>query len=208
MRDSAVTSKMSDVVEALGDGASSNESLAVLMSSTSLGKTEPRLELGIVLRTEIPQNDNLQDDNQQDDNQQDDNQQDDDEAKTRYWLCIQPLCDSVRLEEQRAFPLLPTVKSRKADAMIRPLGEAAIPVAFDRKPHRLIMAEFAPTDQQAVIADGDPSNWYFTAVDRTRYQAVARLRPEVAAHVVHRLAAEASRTGMDSSEWLRRTDFP
>ena len=185
LKDSVVRRAVGDLTAVFGESRTSNESLAVLMSSTALAETPPRLELGVVLRSE--------------------NQRGESNAEMSYWLCIQPLCDSVRLREARAFPLSPiAVNVETPDAMIRPPEGNPIRVAFDSSPHKLVMAQFAPTDQGAVIARGDSSNWYFTTVDDVRYRAVSRLRPDVAAQVVHRFATAASRAGVDASEWLRR----
>ena len=176
MGDNAVTKAVGDLVAAMGD-ASTNESLAVLMSSSSLGETSPRLELGVVLRS----------------------------ANGHYWLCIQPLCDSVRLEEVRAFPLLPlNLKPPRPAAMIRSPEGDAIRIGFESSPHRLVMLKFRPGPDGTVIADGDPSNWQFTSDDGAQYRAITRLRPEVAAQAVHGLASAASRAGADVSEWMRR----
>ena len=176
MRENLVQRAVSDLAVAVGDAAA-NESLAVLMSSSSLGETPPRLELGIVLHS----------------------------ADGHYWLCIQPLCHSVRLEEARAFPMLPlTVKPPRPAAMIPSPEGDAIPVGFESSPHRLVMPEFSPTHERAVIADGDPSNWHFTSDDGAHYRAITRLRPEVAAQAVHGLASAASQAGADVSEWMRR----
>jgi hypothetical protein len=176
MADSAVRRAVSDLAVAVGDAAA-HESLAVLMSSTSLGETPPRLELGVVLRS----------------------------ADGHYWLCIQPLCDSVRLEGVRAFPLLPlTLKPSRPAAMIRTPEGDAIRIGFESSPHRLAMPEFSPTHERAVIAGGDPSNWHFTSNDGSRYRAITRLRPEVAAQAAHGLASAASRAGADVSEWMRQ----
>lgn len=174
--DSAVKRAVPALVAAVGDGVA-NEALAVLMSSSSLGETSPRLELGIIV-------------------------QDEDKG---LWLCIQALCDSVRLEKERAFPMLRiTIAPTRPAAMIRlPDGEA-IPIGFDTSPYRLTMPTFAPTDGGSVMASGDPSSWHFTSEDGAHFRAVTRLRPEIAAQAVHGVASAASRVGTDISEWLRR----
>ena len=175
--DGAVSRAVGDLTDAVGSAKPSNESLAVLMSSSSLGDTPPRLELGVVL-------------------------QDEDGG---YWLCIQPLCDSVRLDSSRAFPMLPlALDTQEPAAMIRSPEGGTIRIGFDPSPHGLAVPEFSPTHERAVIARGDPSNWRFTGDDGAEYRAITRLRPEVAAQAVHRLASAASRTGADVSEWLRR----
>ena len=175
MRDNAISRAARDLAAAVGEGAA-HASLAVLMSSSGLGETPPRLELGVVLHN-----------------------------AGHYWLCIQPLCDSVRIDESRAFPMLRlTPKPSKPAAMIRTPAGDATPFAFESSPHRLVAPEFSPTHERAVIAHGDSLNWRFTSEDGAEYRAITRLRPEVAAQAVHGLASAASRTGADVSEWLRR----
>ena len=177
MTDKEVSRAVGDLTDAVGATKSSNESLAVLMTSSNLGETQPRLELGVVLQ----------------------------DGDGGYWLCIQPLCDSVRLDSSRAFPMLPlALDPQKPAAMIRAPGGDAIRIGFDLNPHRLAMPEFAPTQGRAVMAEGDPSCWRFASVEGTQYRAVARLRAEVAAQAVHGLASAASRAGVDRSEWLHR----
>ncbi len=176
MGDSAIKRRVPALVAAVGDEVA-NEPLAVLMSSSSLGETPPRLELGVVV-------------------------QDEDEG---LWLCIQALCDSVRLEESRAFPMLRIIVApNEPTAMIRLPDGTAIPIGFDTSPYRLDLPMFAPTGGGSVMASGDPSNWRFTSEDGARYRAVTRLRPEIAAQAVHGVASAASRVGTDISEWLRR----
>ena len=117
MKDNSVSKAVEPLVAAVGDPEgvkASNESLAVLMSSSSLGEAPPRLESGIVLKDE----------------------------DHKYWLCIQPLCDSVRLDSSRAFPMLPiTVEPAKPAAMIRSIEGDAIGIGFDLEPAQLGHAE-------------------------------------------------------------------
>ena len=177
MADKAVSRALGDLVNAVGDAKASQESLAVLMSSSGLGETPPRLELGVVLQ----------------------------DGEGKYWLCIQPLCDSVRLDSSRAFPILPLRLNVQEQAiMIRSSDGDAIRIGFNSSPHGLKVPEFSPTHRGAVVAQGDPSNWFFTSEDGLQYRAITRLRPEVAAQAVQGLASAASRAGADASEWLRR----
>ena len=175
--DSAVTKAVDDLTAAFADGVASSGALAVMMSSSDFGRTPPRLELGIVVR----------------------------DNSENYWLCIQPLCDSVRLKCCRAFPMLRLVQDdRRPVAMILSPENTLINVRFDTAPYRLAMPEFKPTNSGAVVARGQPSDWCFTAVDGANYIAVTRLRPELAAQAVQGLTSAASRPGFDASEWLRR----
>ena len=175
--DSAVTRAVDDLTAAFGDGETSSETLAAMMGSSDFGQKAPRLELGVVLR--------------------------DDSGE--YWLCIQPLCDSVRLNSCRAFPMLRLVQdNRRPTAIIRSPDNTLLRIRFDTAPHRLDMPKFEPTSHGAVLAQGEPSDWRFTSVDGSEYRAITRLRPELAAQAVQGLTSAASRPGVDASEWLRR----
>lgn len=177
LKDSAVSRAVNDFTASFGNGVASSEALAVMMSSSDFGQTPPRLELGVVLR----------------------------DGSENYWLCIQPLCDSVRVECCRAFPMLRLVEDdRRPAAMISSPDNTPIGVRFDTAPYRLAMPKFEPTMAEAVIAHGQPPDWHFTATDGATYFAVTRLRPELAAQAVQGLTSAASRPGFDASEWLRR----
>ena len=177
LKDSAISKAVNDVTAAFEDGVASSEALAVMMSSSDFGQQPPRLELGVVLR--------------------------DDSGK--YWLCIQPLCDSVRVKCRRAFPMLGLVPDdRRPAAMIRSPENTLIGIRFDTAPYKLAMPEFKRTSADAVFAHGQTPEWRFTDVDDVEYLAVTRLRPELAAQAVQGLTSAASRPGFDASEWLRR----
>ena len=177
MADNAVSKAVADLVAAVGDASAPDESLAVLMSSSNLGDKPPRLELGVVLQ----------------------------DGEGDYWLCVQPLCHSVRLASSRAFPMLPlSLDPKEPAAMIRSPEGDAIRVGVDPRPHRLAVPEFSPTNDRAVFAQGDHPNWHFTSDDGIHYRAITRLRPEVSARAVHGLVSAASQVGVDISEWLRR----
>lgn len=175
--DSAVSEAVDDLTAAFSNGEASSEELAVMMSSSDFGQNAPRLELGVVVR----------------------------DACGEYWLCIQPLCDSVRLKSCRAFPMLRLrLEENTPAAVIRSPEDTLIHIRFDTTPHRLAMPKFEPTRADAVVAHGQPSDWRFTSVDGTEYRAVTRLRPELASQAVQGLTSAASRAGFDDSEWFRR----
>ncbi len=175
---------LAPLVEAFDVGREPHESLAVLMSSTPFGDIPPRLEAGVVLENE-----------------------------EEYWLCVQPLCDSVRISEPRKFPLLPLVVNadetgsvkRGSEVMIRAADGTALPVSFSKKPYELLVTEFEPSgDEESVLAQPEGNDWYF-ATDQTRYRAICRLRSEFTQQAVQKFTSGVARAGVDSSEWLRRS---
>ncbi len=166
------------LTDSLINAAGSSKAMAALMSSSPLGDVAPRLELGIVVR----------------------------DQSERYWLCIQPLCDSVRITQPRAFPMMPlrVEEGNRTDAMIQTTEGKYVRVGFEQSPYKATMPQFSATEGGAVVAERESSNWQFTtdSGDDT-YTAVARLRPEVASAAVQGFASRASRIGVDASEWLR-----
>lgn len=118
------------LAETFGVDEESHKLLAALMSSTRFGDIPPRLEAGIVLKNE-----------------------------DEYWLCIQPLCDSVRLTGSRKFPLLPLVVNadkddnvkRNSDAMIRAADGTTVPVRFCSHSYELTTSEFAPEEGDSSV---------------------------------------------------------
>lgn len=183
LNDNKLDKLLAPLVEAFGVGREPHESLAILMSSTQFGDITPRLEAGIVL-----------------------------ESKGEYWLCIQPLCDSVRLTNSRRFPLLPliinanqdgSIKSRSA-AMIWAVNGKAIPVKFGSSIYDLEMPEFEPEGKPFVEAQEENGEWWFEDKKETRYRAVCRLRDEFVQQAVQGLTSGVARPGVNSSEWLRR----
>ena len=188
--DTAITTAADGLEAAVAGVAPSNESLAVLFDSTGFGDAPPRLELGVVLMGEPTEAEP---------------EQGAQHAGRHLWLCVQPLCDSVRLREPRAFPLVPIlVDAGVADAMICLPDGVPTGVSFVTRLHELRQVRFAPSEAGAVIAQGNAPNWYVPDEDDTRYRVVTRLRPELAAQVAHTLGATATRIGTDRSEWLRR----
>ena len=185
-----------------------HKSLAILMCSTQFGNISPRLEAGIVLeKVEQPDDEVCE-------------QPEKVEPESKYWLCIQPLCDSVRLSGPRKFPLLPLIvqpdgsaASKKAspDAMIRAADGVALPIRFSSSIHDLEMPEFEPAEGESSVTaqkkdrEGKNDNgWYFKDTGGERYRAVCRLRTEFTQQAVQGLTSGVARPGVDSSEWLRR----
>lgn len=190
LSEKALDSAIPELTAALADADASNRDLAVMMDALGIGETPLRLELGVVLTrtatTESPE-------------------QAGSDVDRSWWMCVQPLCDSVRLQGPRDFPLIPVRKDLNGPAaMVRSADRTPTGISFVTQLHRLKKARFVPNGMGAVVAQGSPSMCYFTDADGVRYDVVARLRPELASQVVHSLGSAATRIGADQSEWLRR----
>lgn len=186
----ALEGAIPELTAALVDADASNRDLAVMMDSLGVGETPPRLELGLVLMraatTEAPEQAGI-------------------DADRSWWLCVQPLCDSVRLQGPREFPLILVRQDPdRPQAMICAPDGVPTGISFVAHLHQLKQVRFAPNGTGAVVAEGSPTTWHFTAEDGVRYDVVARLRPNLATQVAQALGSAATRIGTDQSEWLRR----
>lgn len=139
----------------------------------------------------------------------------------QYFLCVQPLCDTVRLKERTIFPLLPLKPASGGDAFDITIS-AAQPGAFvrlrstDGRLRDLRQHAFQP-ERGSVRAEhrheaGAPARWIFGSVDDagqgTSFAWVGDVRAAQAARCALRLSQSASRPGLLESEYQRvRSNF-
>lgn len=177
---------MGRLVNSLPGFAPSNQALASLMCSMPIRREVPQLDLGMIVQNTV----------------------------NEYLLCVQPRCDSVRIEERRAFPLLPLSVVTKfhfnsgLDVMFNDEFEGFVAARFVKHPYRLHNPTFKSTDAKIVIAERREDAWWFTDTEGRDYRAVARLRSDFAANALHAIAGYLTRIGLDASEWLRRGGVP
>ncbi len=128
----------------------------------------------------------------------------------RYYLCIQPLCDSVRLSESTQFPFLPLTEieqksftDQKAFALTVPLQDEYVYLKVSYSPRDLCLEAFKPTGDRVLLTAAD-GKWNVQATNGSAYEYVAELKSEQTNRVLVRFAQQAARPGLDESEWLRR----
>ena len=116
-----------------------------------------------------------------------------------YWLCLQPPCDSVRLEEKTEMLFLQLYKGNdgNADFVIKLHDETyqTLSIKAPGKKPRLKTHGFCPDkDSQRVLVN---------KLHR-KYKWAAELRPEKAQTIAQKVLTNASRIGLDEFEVLRR----
>ncbi len=124
-----------------------------------------------------------------------------------WWVCVQPVCHSVRIDEPRAFPLLPAKKvgrDAKQDLLLHVDGaDQALAISLDLYRARLV--EFAPdTLLRAVAATANGDRIVFESVGEGEFEYVAQLRRDHAQRLETDFAHGVGRVGLDESEVLRR----
>lgn len=129
-----------------------------------------------------------------------------------YAVCVQPLCDSVRIHGTRAFPLLPLEVATEGDG--KP-GDGLLTVADARaeggyvrlrvraKPAGILMETFKASGSGVVQARSNRGVSRFPLGSGKSWRWLGELKPDHAQRVVERLSSEFSRVGLDESEVLR-----
>ena len=133
-----------------------------------------------------------------------------DSGNLRYLLCIQPLCDSVRLERPRHFPFL-RLKERSEGREIPfdfvvPDGENHKKLSVSRKAYDIVIINMDPDPGSASVkAERTKAGWEFKRKGNgSPIRWLADLKPEFAHRVVTEFVGEVARVGLTESEWLRR----
>jgi len=130
------------------------------------------------------------------------------EGRPNYLICIQPICDCVRLDETRTFPFLqlraPTDKDAAFD-LVLPDNETYVRLRVDYSPYRSKLIDFKPsTTVRAIVSEVNEGRIQFTAMDGTLFDWIGELKVDQTQRIVNNYAAQIARVGLDESEWLRR----
>lgn len=159
----------------------SNEAFAVLASHrTQYTKPQPHLTLGTIISSGTGK-------------------------KRRYWLCLQPVCDTVRLPGAVRFPFL---ELHRADTggfqfVLRASNRANVRLRIEVTPQNLTMLEFRPSTGNDCVISETRSGGFFFSRGKRRYRWEAELKREHAQQFAEKLGREFSRIGLVESEWLR-----
>ena len=127
--------------------------------------------------------------------------------KERYLLCLQPVCDSVRIDSKgRAF-MFCVLKEPKAGKpfthCVMDGGGNVIKLEYKSKVSGVFVSNFKPgTD--AVCADKNDTNRFIFKDEKGKdYEWIAELKTEHAQRAAEQFGRELSRVGLTESEWLR-----
>lgn len=127
----------------------------------------------------------------------------------QFLLCVQPLCDSVRLDvgEVRSYPFLPLTKTdgegtRYKFVVRHPKDGHLVRLDLDAKPLNLRMIDFKAPEGRCIDAKKSRGEWAFSTANR-RYVWVADLKPQFAQSVAVELGGQLARVGLTESELTR-----
>lgn len=127
-----------------------------------------------------------------------------------YWICLQPKCDSVRIKEPKAFPLVPMVREENQrgdfEIVVKHRG-CWVLLRVLRRPADIKMFTFEPgvASMNKVTVSTNASSWKITSVEGSTFEWVAELKDEHAQRIANKFAVSFSRVGVNESEWVRRS---
>lgn len=125
-----------------------------------------------------------------------------------FWLCMLPLCNSVRLKTETAFPFLPLNqlnRTKGMDLVVRVEDNSYQHLHVDVSPTSCWMVSFTPDRQrEVVLAISEGNALVFHSTTDRSFRWIAELKPDQAQHWANQYATMLGRVGVDQSEWLRR----
>jgi len=128
-------------------------------------------------------------------------------GQERYILCLQPVCDSVRINgKTRVFifcRLDVSEDGKEFTHVVMDIKGSAIQLGYDPKVFNCFISNFT-TGTDAVYATKDSEGRYiFEDVGKSKYEWIAELKTEHAQRAAEEFGRTLSRVGLTESEWLR-----
>ena len=121
-----------------------------------------------------------------------------------FLVCVQPRCDSVRIEESRAFPFqIARHNSEKFNIVVDGVGSKAYLLA-EFKPMNTIMLTFSPRDGEgSIFAFKQDGQYLFKDECGRCFQWVGDIDDLKAQRIASEIGAQMHRVGVSDFEWLR-----
>ena len=139
-----------------------------------------------------------------------------DKACGQYLLCVQPVCDSVRLKDETVFMFVKMCRDSKrfggavSHVVLEDQGQdkdKVIELVYRLKSYCCFVATFCPDSaSQEVVVKKKAGRFHFKDSEGGSYFWVDQLRTSHAQRAVERFARDLSRVGLTESEWIRRLE--
>jgi len=125
----------------------------------------------------------------------------------RYLLCLQPVCDSVRMGgESRAF-IFCVLKELEDDGLfthcVMDVSGNVIKLKYKPKVSSIFGWNFKSADDVVCAKKDEEDRFIFRGEDEKKYEWIAELKIEHAQRAAEEFGRELSRVGLTESEWLR-----
>ena len=124
-----------------------------------------------------------------------------------YLICIQPLCDALRLSIATPFIFASlSIDDDMFNVVVRDLVSSKdIRLQLDSKASKIQSVEFEPDPEaRRVLSSSNSACRAFKSTTQQEFIWICDLRIPIAQRFVHLIASDLSRIGLDEFEWLRR----
>lgn len=126
-----------------------------------------------------------------------------------YFLCVQPPCDCVRIEESgRTFlfaPVSVVTSQKKFDFVFIDNDGNIIYFKKDKKIYKMETIRFSPkSGENSIFAYRENGDMYFKDNKSGRFIFILQLKDVHALREIHEYASNLARIGLIESDWLRR----
>ena len=125
----------------------------------------------------------------------------------RYLLCLQPVCDSVRMGGKCGRFLFCVLDERAENqtfthAVLDDIGRV-IRLRYQPKVSKVFVSNFTGNKDVVKAKEREEGQFFFRDEDKKDYEWIAELKTEHAQRVAEQFGRELSRVGLTESEWLR-----
>ena len=130
------------------------------------------------------------------------------ECRDKFFLCMRPRCDCVRLQKETTFLFLPLVEpdGKSVQIVLSLHDDAYRRVSVCMEMSRWLLVSFEPNaDSESVMAELDSEvGFYFTGTDGVGFEWLGELKIEFAQRIAQEFSLGLCRVAVVDSEWLRR----
>lgn len=128
-------------------------------------------------------------------------------GQERYLLCLQPVCDSVRINgKTRVFIfccLDVSTDGKGFTHVVMDLTGNAIQLGYDPKVFNCFVSNFTTGADAVCAAKDNEGRYIFEDADNRKYEWIAELKTEHSQRAAEEFGRTLSRVGLTESEWLR-----
>lgn len=121
-----------------------------------------------------------------------------------YFVCIQPICDSVRLTEPTNFLFLKAqqVGGSKFSHVVRQGDNQYQKIKFKGDSKLVCLMTFNP-DNKMIRAKKEADKFIFESTNNEKFEWCGEFKQTIYQEIVNSVSASIARVGFDSFEWLR-----
>ena len=127
-------------------------------------------------------------------------------ADDQFFVCIQPVCDCVRVDKARRFAFVTAAISNSPNLIVR-VADKAVRLKVSSKASSLVQYTFSAANADVVYGTASGEDFEFSSEEpKTVFKWCGQMKFPQAQRLAQQFSANLARVGLDESEWLRRFD--